>query len=111
MRLHSILIVPVILFMSCNEPTSTATTTARFRVSGNCGLCKKNIEGALKTDGVLEAEWDAGSKQMEVSYDSTKISRDAIHRRIAQVGYDTDVCTANATAYYQLHPCCQYDRK
>jgi len=34
-----------------------------------------------------------------------------IHKKIASVGYDTELETANDEVYNNLHGCCQYERK
>lgn len=85
--------------------------TETFKVYGNCGMCKKTIEGSLKeVSGVSTAIWDKESKEMKVSYDSKIISLDDIKQKIADVGYDTDTHRAKADVYNGLPGCCQYDR-
>ncbi len=86
-------------------------TTEKFRVWGNCGMCKKTIEGAL-TDvkGVSKAEWNVDTNEMTVSFVSHVISLDDIKQKIADVGYDTDTHRATIEVYNALHGCCQYDR-
>ena len=106
------LILSVTFLSSCNQSNSSITNaTANFKVWGNCGMCEETIEGALKVDGVSKADWNTESKQMEVSYDSTKINLDAIQKRIADVGYDTEKFKGDDAAYDKLHQCCQYERK
>ena len=106
------IILGCILLTSCNQTAnSIANTTANFKVWGNCNMCKEIIEGSLKVDGVSKAEWDTESKQIEVSYDSTKISIDAIQKHIASVGYDNDKYNGDGAAYNNLHECCKYERK
>jgi periplasmic mercuric ion binding protein len=106
------LILSITFLTSCNQDSSlTANSTANFKVWGNCGMCKETIESSLKVDGVSKADWNTESKQIEVSYDSTKTSLDAIQKHIADAGYDTDKYKANDVAYGKLHQCCQYERK
>ena len=82
-----------------------------FVVYGNCGMCKKTIEGSLKDEtGVSEAIWDIDSGEMKVSFDSKSISLDDIKQKIADVGYDTDTHRAKVDVYNKLPGCCQYDR-
>nr|WP_068891753.1 heavy-metal-associated domain-containing protein [Pedobacter panaciterrae] len=85
--------------------------TDKINVSGNCGMCKKRIETALKTEGVKTAVWDVKSKVLTVSYDSTKITTEGIQQKIAAVGHDTQKVTAKQENYSKLPSCCQYDRK
>jgi len=85
--------------------------TETFKVYGNCGMCKENIEGALKKkDGVSKKEWDKDTKMLTVTYDASKITTTQIKQKIADVGYDTDEIHAKDEAYNKLHKCCQYER-
>ena len=82
-----------------------------FTVYGNCGMCKKTIEGSLKEEtGVSEAVWNMDSGEMKVSFDAKSISIDEIKQKIADVGYDTDTHRAKVDVYNSLPGCCQYDR-
>ena len=82
-----------------------------FTVYGNCGMCKRTIEGSLKdVTGVTDAMWDIDSGEMKVSFDSKSISLDEIKQKIADVGYDTDTHRAKVDVYNKLPGCCQYDR-
>lgn len=85
--------------------------TETFKVYGNCEMCKKRIDKAAALDGVSKAYWNKDSKIMSVTYDASKVSVDAIQKKIAGVGYDTEKFTADDKAYGQLPDCCQYDRK
>lgn len=86
-------------------------STSTFKVWGNCGMCKKTIESSLKTDGVKEADWNTETKIMTVSYDSTVITLDQIHKKIVASGYDTQNYKSTDSTYSNLHECCKYDRK
>ncbi len=91
--------------------TTAAEKTEKFTVYGNCGMCKRTIEGAL-TDvkGISVGEWDTDTDVMTVTYDEALISLDAIKQKIADVGYDTDTHRAKTAVYESLPGCCQYDR-
>ena len=108
--------------VSCGEKVSNEENTvvmkvtdgisiSTFKVWGNCDMCKETIEGSLKVDGVVSADWNTDSKMITVSFDSTKISLDQIQKHIASVGYDNVKYTAEDKVYNELHDCCQYDRK
>lgn len=85
--------------------------TIEFKVTGNCGMCKKTIESSLKgKSGVNEAVWNKDTKMMKVKYEPSKISEDQIHQAIADSGYDTDKKKASDSAYNSLMGCCQYKR-
>ena len=86
--------------------------TETFKVSGNCGMCKKHIEGALaKQPGITKAVWNKETKMVTVVYQPSKITMDAIQKKIAAVGYDTPKYKGDDKAYDELDACCQYDRE
>ena len=85
--------------------------TKTFKVYGNCGMCEKTIEGSLKgVKGIEKADWNKVTKMMEVTFNEIEISLSEIKKKIASVGYDTDIYRATEKAYSKLPACCQYDR-
>ncbi len=86
------------------------TKSVTFKVSGNCGMCKKTIEGAAKNSGATYANWDADSKIMTVKYASAKSSFEKIQKGIADAGYDNEKYIGSDDAYNKLNECCKYDR-
>ena len=90
---------------------SIAQTPTTLKVSGNCGMCKKNIEKAAKNAGATSASWDKAAKVLTFSFDATKTSIDKIETSIAGAGYDTEHKEASMEAYKKLEECCQYERK
>ncbi|MCB9252272.1 MAG: ATPase [Flavobacteriales bacterium] len=84
--------------------------TEKFKVYGNCGMCKKTMETALMEKGI-QGNWDKNTKMMEVTYDSLKYTSQQVHEIIAQSGYDTEKATADDQTYNNLHECCKYERK
>jgi mercuric ion binding protein len=82
--------------------------TIIFKVYGNCGMCKKNIETALSIKGVKSAEWNVETKMVEVVFSPDVITEEKIHQAIAKAGYDTDLVKAKDEDYKKLHTCCQY---
>jgi len=112
----------VLLFGACEsnpqEVVSISKTekingisTSTFKVWGNCEMCKKTIEGALKVKGITKADWNVESKWMTILYDDKIISLDQIQKNISFVGYDNEKYKGDDIAYNELHKCCQYDRK
>jgi len=81
-----------------------------FKVSGECGTCKKKIEKAAKEAGASYALWDTKSKVLTVKYSSESTNPARIQQSIANAGYDTPDYKATDEAYNKLDPCCQYDR-
>ena len=90
---------------------TASLTTETFKVYGNCGMCKRKIEGALSdVEGVQYASWDVDSKVMTVKYDAGAVKLDDLKARIAAVGYDSETHRAPDEVYNSLHGCCQYER-
>ncbi|MCO6492089.1 MAG: heavy-metal-associated domain-containing protein [Phaeodactylibacter sp.] len=88
---------------------SLATET--FKVYGNCGMCKRKIEGAAsEVKGVEYANWDVASKVITVKYEPGTVKLDDVKAKIAAVGYDSETHRAPDEAYNNLHGCCQYER-
>ena len=82
-----------------------------FRVSGNCGMCKRTIEGAATSlVGEQAATWDQDAKVITVNYVAETITLQQIKEKIAASGYDTEGVRATDQAYQALHGCCQYER-
>lgn len=84
--------------------------TETIPVSGNCGMCKNNIEKAAKKAGADEAEWNVDEKKLTVTYNSSSTNAAKIQQAIAEAGYDTRDFKTTEAAYNKLHSCCQYDR-
>ena len=104
------LIVVFISFLTLGSIQAQHIVKETIKVSGNCGMCKKNIENSIKKD-VKSVAWNKDTKILSVKYDTDKISRDQIEQKIAAAGYDTEHYKANDAAYEKLHECCQYTRK
>jgi len=85
-----------------------ATKTESIKVSGNCDMCKARIEKAAKVDGVSKAEWDSETKLLALTYDPAKTNTDAIGKKVAAAGHDTEKIKAEAKAYDKLPSCCKY---
>jgi len=88
-----------------------ASTTESIQVSGNCGMCKKAIEGAAKGAGASTASWDEKTKMLAVSYEGSRTSNLLIQQAVAKAGYDTRDVKATTADYKALPSCCQYERK
>jgi mercuric ion binding protein len=87
-----------------------AVKTELFKVWGNCETCKNRIETAVKGEGVTNASWDQKTKLLTVTFDSEKTSRDALSKKLASVGHDTEKFKAPDEVYAKLPGCCKYDR-
>ena len=85
-----------------------ATKTETLKVSGNCDMCKARIEKAAKIAGVSKAEWNKETKLLAVTYDPAKTNVDAIGKKVAAAGHDTEKIKAEDKAYDKLPSCCKY---
>ena len=87
---------------------ATESDTTRFKVSGNCEMCKETIEEAVDVKGVSFAEWNEETGMMTVVYNPEKINESRIHTLISEAGYDTDKVKAKQEVYDDLPKCCKY---
>ena len=102
------LLVAMLTILSVTVFAQSDSTS--FRAAGNCGMCKKRIEGSVKAAAVSFARWDVESKIMSVKFDASKITAKQLQQRVAAAGHDTDLFTADQTVYDELPGCCLYDR-
>mgnify|MGYP001302391624 CR=1 FL=1 len=107
--LFSIIAVAVFSF-SFHPAADTGFVTEKFKVLGNCGMCKARIEQALKVEGVRYAVWDQETKIVTVKFNPKVVTLDELHQKCADVGHDTDKVRAKDEVYANLHSCCLYDR-
>ncbi len=106
-----IIICSLIIFIAACNSAPQNSKTEIFKVWGNCGMCKKTIEGSIVMPGIVQANWNEDTKLIEVVYDSTKTNLDELKQSIAGVGYDTEEYAGNDEAYANLPGCCQYERR
>ena len=108
-------IIALLGLIGANASLATASAqdmkTDSFKVYGNCEMCKSRIEKAANQNGINTAQWNVDSKMITVSYDPRKTNAEAIKKRIALVGHDTDEHKAADSTYHKLPGCCRYDRK
>lgn len=103
------IILAFLLFTSISVFAQEKTDT--FKVYGNCGMCKSRVEKAAKAEGATTAVWDKDTKIMTVTYDASKTNLEALQKKVASVGHDTDLFTAPDKVYDKLPGCCLYERK
>jgi periplasmic mercuric ion binding protein len=100
------------LLAQAQDQNTTATQkTETIKVWGNCNMCKARIEKAAKVEGVVKAEWNKDTKILTLVYNPSTVNSDAIQRRIAAVGHDTEKFRADDQVYNSLDACCHYERK
>lgn len=84
--------------------------TETFKVWGNCDVCKARIEKAVKVEGVTNADWNTKTKLLSVTFDPSKTNKDALSKKLALAGHDTEKYKATGDFYANLPGCCQYER-
>ncbi len=94
--------------MFAQSDKNTEIVTDTLTVSGNCGSCKTRIEKAAYIKGVKRADWNKETKNLIVTYKSSKTSSDEILKSIAAAGHDSDVALATEESYEKLPNCCKY---
>ena len=77
------------LFMSFAAVSIAQTKTESIPVSGNCNMCKSNIEKAAKKAGATTASWNKDSKVLTIKYNSSTTNTAKIQQSVADAGYDT----------------------
>lgn len=92
------------------KPIISGTKTETFIVSGNCNMCKANIEKASQLEGASRAEWNKETRKLTIVYNTNVITTETVLKNIADAGYDNEKFKAEDKAYNALHKCCQYDR-
>lgn len=120
MKTIKIMLVTLFVVMLCTtasaqtqgQKNSTGQTlkTETFKVWGECGMCKTRIENAVKAEGAATASWDEKTDMLTVSFDPKKTNVDALSKKLASVGHDTEKYRASDPVYTKLPGCCHYDR-
>jgi copper chaperone CopZ len=107
---NAIIIFIALLATNVGFAQSKNLKTVDVTVYGNCGMCKKTIEKAGNIKGVAKTVWNTETAMATITIDSSKTTIDAVLKKIAAVGYDSDKFRAPDDVYSNLHGCCQYDR-
>ena len=103
-------VIIAVLFYTSSIAQIQNSKTETVKIYGNCGMCKTTIEKAGNKKKVSNVVWDEDTKMATLTYDSKQTNQDAILKRIALVGYDSDKFLAPDNVYNNLHGCCKYER-
>ena len=95
-------------FSNAQEVKKPKVATEHITVKGVCGECKERIEKAAYIPGVKRAEWDKTTKELTVSFKTSKTTIEAIEQNIANAGHDAGDIKASDSAYNELPSCCAY---
>lgn len=110
--------IAAVLLMTISAVTFSQTTaqkspvqkTETFKVWGQCGMCKDRIEKTVKAEGATSSSWDAKTEMLSVTFDPSRTSKDALSKKLASVGHDTEKYKADDKVYAALPGCCHYER-
>lgn len=92
-KLCAVLLVTTIL-LSSNAIALTKSVKVMTNIT--CGGCKAKIETGLKdVEGIEKTEIDVASKIVTVSYDTDAITESYITKTISDLGYTTEIITAD----------------
>lgn len=105
-----LLMACAVLFSAASYAQIKNSNTASLKVYGNCGMCKAKIEKAGTEKGVSKTTWNEKNGMATITYDSKKTNPDAVLKKIALAGYDSDTFLAPDDVYDKLHGCCKYNR-
>jgi hypothetical protein len=113
MKIFSVMLFLIVVTISVSAQTGTKASGSKselIKVSGNCDLCKNRIEKAAKEEGATVATWNSKTKILAVTFDPSKTNVDALSKKIALVGHDTEKYKADDKVYDALPGCCHYER-
>ena len=99
----------VFVFTAC-EAQIKNEKKENVKIYGNCNMCKSTIEKAGNINKIAKVEWNKDTKMAAIAYDQKATNLDAVLKRIALAGYDSDSFRAPDDVYAKLPECCQYER-
>jgi len=105
--------IAIVLLMATGAvalSAAPAPKTETFKVWGKCDMCKTRIEKTVKAEGATSAVWDVKTNMLTVTFDPAKTNKDALSKKLASVGHDTDKFKADDKVYNALPACCHYER-
>jgi len=108
--------IALLVAFGANASAHTGTRSApdqkteTFKVWGKCDMCKTRIEKTVKAEGVTVADWNDKTDMLTVTFDSDKTNVDALSKKLASVGHDTEKYKAPDNVYAKLPGCCHYER-
>jgi len=121
--IQSLMAIPIMLLVASVANAQDAKANLRnfgpkpktetFMVYGECEMCKRRIENALRVDGIKSANWNVETKVLKVQYVLTAdiTGGKKIQQLVAAAGHDTQDYKAADSVYEKLPLCCHYSRK
>lgn len=110
--MKSLLIMAFVVLLSAVSFAQIKNSkTVSLKVYGNCDMCRAKIEKAGTQKGISKTIWDEKTDMATIIYDTKKTNIDAVLKKIALSGYDSDSFLAPDVAYNSLPACCKYERE
>ncbi len=111
MKLLLSMIAIILLFTTTTFAQIKNSKTDTIKVYGNCEMCKTKIEKAGTQKNISKTVWSEETAMATITYDASKTNTEAILKKIALVGYDSESFLAPNAVYAKLPGCCKYERK
>ncbi len=105
------MVIIVLLSITTSYSQIKNAVTESVKIYGNCEMCKATIEKAGNVKNSAKVDWNEETKMASITYNSKLTNKNAILKRIALSGYDSDSFLAPDLAYSKLMDCCKYERK
>lgn len=93
-----------------SQMNMSSAKTESFKVWGKCEMCKARIESTVKGEGATTASWDQKTRMLKVSFNPSKTNKEALSKKLALAGHDTEKYKAPDDVYTKLPACCHYER-
>ncbi len=89
--------------------TSKKTETVTIAVESiQCGMCRKNVEKAVKkVEGVETVKVDLETKMASVTFLPARTNLESLENAITKAGYSANERKPDAEAYEKLDECCK----
>lgn len=105
------LVLALALVFAFGSQSFAKTESLEIATNMHCGSCKTKIENSLKTmNGIEKSEINLEAKTVKLSYNSDKVSKDAIVKNIADLGFTANVVAADAKEM-KVGASCSTDKK
>jgi hypothetical protein len=111
-KMTSLLSIIAIILLSITTTFAQIknSKTETLKVYGNCEMCKAKIEKAGTQKNVSKTVWNDETAMATITYDAKKTNTDAVLKKIALMGYDSESFLAPDAVYAKLPGCCKYER-
>lgn len=105
----------LLLIFSCSIAPAQSAKPAKAELQyitiitdGRCGMCKTNIEAAVRAvKGVKSAKFNGEKHEVTVTFRPDKTNGGAIRQVISKAGYSADDVPADVAAKAKLPNCCK----